>query len=74
MPSHRLQVGAAGRGTHYYQKSRFPVSNLPTKLMLMLEEAWGQLAQLCFSPSYTRNSNQGTHMSVLPWSFYKFLF
>lgn len=56
MPSHRLQVGATGRGAHYYQKSQFPVSNLPSMLMLTLEEVWGQLAQLCFSLSYPRNS------------------
>lgn len=28
-------------------------------LMLMLEEAWGELAHLCSTPSYTRNSPPG---------------
>ena len=33
--------------------------SLPSMLMLMLEEAWGELAHLCSTPSYTRNSPPG---------------
>lgn len=36
-----------------------PTSNLPSMFTLMLYEAWQELAQLCSSPNYTRNSPPG---------------
>lgn len=72
MPSHRLRVGVAGRGTHCYQKLQFLVSNLPSVLVLILGEAsWEEVGAALFLPSYTRTPPcyQGTYRSALPWSF-----
>lgn len=43
-------------------------------LMLMLEEAWGELAHLCSTPSYTRNSPPGYPQICTALAIFSFFF
>lgn len=67
-------MGALGIGTHYYQRSQFPVSSPPNMLMLTLEVAGEQLARLCSSPSHIGDSPPGDPQTFTALGFISFCF